>query len=342
MLRSGNRGDQSQLSEGIAARNALQWVQETTEGCIMAATLLGRTLVIANPKARSGLSVAAIDKTKECFAARTELAESCEFYMTKAAGDATVRAAAASGFDTVIAIGGDGIIHEVANGLMQIDRTCRPALAIIPFGSGNDIARTLGIPFNNAEKSLAHLATSSQRTIDVGCVNGKFFLETLSFGIDAAIAIDTTDKRAAGTKEKGEQLYVTSGVKYMVSGSKGYACTFSLDGGPEQHLRSLIFAIQNGPTYGGGFKICPKADPSDGQLDICFNVKKPAIPRLLVLFGLARFGKHAGSKAIAFKRARHIEIEYEDPAVPCQADGEEVKGSRFTVDLLPGELDVFC
>ena len=307
----------------------------------MASTLLGKTLVIANPKARSGLAVAAIDYAKSFFAAHAGLTEACDFYMTKAIGDATVRCADASDFDTVVALGGDGIIHEVANGLMQIDRASRPALTIIPFGSGNDIARTWGVPFNDAEKALAHLASSAKHTIDVGRVNDEFFLETLSFGLDAAIALDTTDKRASGTIEKGEQLYVTSGIKYMASGSKGYACTFSLDGGPAQHIRSLIFAIQNGPTYGGGFRVCPKADPADGKLDICYNVKNPAIPVLLALFGLARFGKHAGSSAVAFARASHIEIEYEDPSVPCQADGERVEGSRFVVDLLPAELDIY-
>ena len=306
----------------------------------MAHTLLGKTLVIANPKARSGLAVAAIDQARAFFSERTDLTEGCDFYMTKAAGDATVRCADAAAYDTVVAIGGDGIIHEVANGLMHIERASRPALAIIPFGSGNDIARTWGIPKNNAEKAFARLATSTKHSIDMGCVNGEYFLETLSFGIDAAIALDTTDKRAAGTAQKGEQLYVLSGIKYMTSGSKGYACTFSLDGGPEQHIRSLIFAIQNGPTYGGGFKICPKADPADGLLDICYNVKNPAIPKLLALFGLARFGKHAGSSVVKFSRARHIEIEYEE-GVPCQADGERVEGTRFTVDLLAGELDAF-
>ena len=307
----------------------------------MGDTLLGKTLVIANPKARSGLSVAAIDYAKAFHEEHPNVFESEEFYMTTGPGDAAVRAAAAGDFDTVIAIGGDGIIHETANGLMKIDRANRPALAILPFGSGNDIARTLRIPFNNARKSLDHLAASSRRTIDVGRVNGEYFLETLSFGIDAAIALDTTDKRAAGTKEKGEQLYVTSGIKYMASGSKGYSCTFSLDGGPEQGIRSLIFAIQNGPTYGGGFRICPKAYPADGKLDICYNVKNPPIPVLLALFGRARFGLHAGSSAVTFARASHIEITYHEP-VPCQADGERVEGTNFVVDLLPGELDVFC
>lgn len=308
----------------------------------MGATLLGHTLVIANPKARSGLSAAAVDQCKGFFASHANLVEACDFYMTAGPHDATARAASARGYDTVISIGGDGIAHEIANGLMQINRPERPTLAIIPFGSGNDIARAWGIPFNNTRASLERLAEGRRRTIDVGRVNGEFFLETLSFGIDAAIALDTVDKRAKGTREKGAKLYVTSGIKFIVSGSKGYACTFSLDGGPTQTIRSLIFAIQNGPTYGGGFKICPHADPSDGRFDICYNVKNPAIPHLLLLFGLARFGKHAGSSAVKISRASHIEIEYEDPDVPCQADGEAVHGTTFVIDLLPGELDIFA
>lgn len=307
----------------------------------MGSTLLGKTLVIANPTARSGLSAQAIDYCKGFFAARASLASSCDFHMTAAAGDASTRAAASCDYATILTIGGDGIIHEVANGLMQIGRDERPALAIIPFGSGNDFARTLGIPFNNVEAALARLADSEKSAIDVGRVNDTYFLETLSFGLDAAIALDTTDKRTRGTDEMGEQLYMTSGIKYMTSNSKGYACTFSFDGGPEQHIRSLIFAIQNGPTYGGGFKICPHASPTDGLLDICYNVKLPTTPHMLLLFALARFGKHTGSSALAFARAAHIEIEYDEGGIPCQADGEEILGRRFAVDLLPAELDIY-
>lgn len=307
----------------------------------MGSTLLGKTLVIANPKARSGLSLQAIDYCKSFLAAHTSLAGSCDFHMTTAAGDASIRAAAAGEFDSILAIGGDGIIHETANGLMQVDRSSRPALGIVPFGSGNDIARTWGIPFNDAEAALSHLAGCSKRSIDVGCVNGEYFLETLSFGLDAAIALDTTDKRAQGTGQRGERLYVASSIKYMASGSKGYSCTFSFDGGPERHARSLIFAIQNGPTYGGGFRICPDADPGDGMLDICYSVKIPAIPHLLLLLALARFGKHTGSSVLAFEKAAHIEIEFDEEGIPCQADGEKIVGTRFVVDVLPGEIDVF-
>lgn len=302
---------------------------------------LGRALAIANPAAHGGRGAAAAEHLRRFFASYSSATTFYEHRLTAAQGDGERAARESAGYDTVIALGGDGIIHEVANGLMQIRRDERPALAIIPFGSGNDFARTLGVPFNDVEAALARLAASEKHAIDVGGVNGIHFLETLSFGLDAAIALDTTDKRTRGTDEAGEQLYVTSGIKYIVSGSKGYACTFSLDGGPKQHIRSLIFAIQNGPTYGGGFTICPHADPGDGLLDICYNVKIPSVPHTLLLFALARFGKHTGSSVLAFAQAAHIEIEYDEDSVPCQADGEEIIGRRFTVDLLPSELNIY-
>lgn len=302
---------------------------------------LGRTLAIANPAAHGGRGAAAAERLHRFFASRSPFSTCYEYHLTAARGDGEQAARKSAGYDTVIVLGGDGIIHEVANGLMQIGRDERPALAIIPFGSGNDFARTLGIPFNNVEAALARLADSEKSAIDVGRVNGTYFLETLSFGLDAAIALDTTDKRTRGTDEMGEQLYVTSGIKYMMSHSKGYACTFSFDGGPERHIRSLIFAIQNGPTYGGGFRICPHASPTDGLLDICYNVKLPTTPHMLLLFALARFGKHTGSSALAFARAAHIEIEYDEGGIPCQADGEEILGRRFAVDLLRAELDIY-
>ena len=101
-----------------------------------------------------------------------------------------------------------------------------------------------------------------------------------------------------------------------------------------------MFAIQVGPTYGGGFRICPNARPDDGLLDICHNVRKPGVPHLLLLLGLARFGKHTRSKALEILQARHIDIEFPDEEPPCQVDGEELLGSRFKVEVVPNALRI--
>ena len=307
----------------------------------MATTTLGKTLLIANPTAHSGAGAKAAEISADIFRNRPELTESFEMRLTTDKGDAEAWAAEASDFDTIVTLGGDGVIHEVVVGLMKLPREKRPALALIPQGTGNDFARTMAIPLNDAAASIDALAKSTKRNVDLGVVNGVYFMETLSFGLDAAIALDTIDKRAEGTKEEGEQLFISSAIQIVSKETAGCRVRYRFDDGEWAETTSLMFAIQIGPTYGGGFKICPAAKPNDGLLDICHNVKKPSVPHLLLLLGRARFGIHTTSKALEFVQARHIELEFPDEVPPVQVDGDELLGTRFEIDIVPDALDVY-
>lgn len=314
---------------------------------------LGNTLVIANPASHSGKGAAAAERVRRFFESYGNATSSFELKLTKKPLDAVRIASEARDKDTVIALGGDGVIHEVVNGLMAIDKATRPHLGIIPMGSGNDFARTLGMTFNNPDTSLAELLGSTVRSIDLGHVTsdltpegpiagltGTYFMETLSFGLDAAIAIDTTRRRAEGTNTEGSALFLTSSIKIVAAGSTGYPCKATIDGEDPVELRTLILTVQNGPTYGGGFRICPKALPNDGVFDLCFNVKKPSVPRLLFLLALARVGRHTRSRAVRLRNARTLEVEFNDRSCPCQIDGEEFLGNRFQIKIVPSALDV--
>ena len=183
------------------------------------------------------------------------------------------------------------------------------------------------------------VAHAGGQSVEVGLVNGVPFVETLSFGLDAAIAIDTTDRRAADTSQEGEALFITSGLKVLSQAKDGFPCTAYLDDDAPVELSPHIFAFQVGPSYGGGFLICPKADPTDGQLDVCYNVRKPALPRLMALFGLARLGRHVGSSVIRTRRVHHAILEFEAEP-PCQVDGEQLVGRRFEIQVVPDALSV--
>lgn len=253
-------------------------------------------------------------------------------------------------FDTVVALGGDGIIHEVANGLMSVAQHERPALAVVPVGSGNDFARTIGAATNDPIAALGQILRGRRRKLDLGHVasdasESAYFVQTLSFGLDAAIALDTTDRRAAQTHQKGSGLFATSGVKILskVRGeASGYPSRVTMDGEKDVRLNSIVFAVQNGPTYGGGFRICPDADPYDGSLDICYNVSVPALPHVLALFALARTGRHVGSRAIAARRVRHLHIEFLEREPPCQVDGEPLHGRTYDVEVRPRSLTLIA
>ena len=305
----------------------------------MADSPLGHTLLIANPAAHSGKGAAGAEFARRFLGSYTSVTNGYEVRLTTGPGEATSIAEGAEGFDTVLVLGGDGVIHETVCGLMARAASGRPQLGVIPLGSGNDYARTLGMVRNDVEGALAQLVRGTAGPVDVGRVNGTYFAETLSFGLDAAIALDTTTRRAADTSQEGEALFVTSGLKILSRARQGFSCVARFDGGEPRELAPHVFAFQIGPSYGGGFLICPDADPADGMLDVCFNTRKPSLPRLMALFGLARTGRHVRSSIIETLRIRHAELEF-DAAPPCQVDGEPLEGTSFSIDLLPSALTV--
>lgn len=300
---------------------------------------LGNTLIIANPAAHSGDGERGARFAETFLASFASATSGFEIVRTAGPGHATEIAASAAGRGTVIALGGDGVIHEVVNGLMRLRREERPQLGIIPMGSGNDYARTLGIKKNNVADALAQLVRGHSKSCELGRVNDTYYMQTLSFGLDAAIALDTMDKRAEGTTQKGEELFVRSALSILSKAGAGYACEAAFDDEETLRLSSIIFAVQVGPTYGGGFRICPEADPCDGLLDVCYNVSMPSTPKLLALLGLARAGKHTLSKVVTTRRITHAELRFCEE-VPCQVDGEKLEGTVFSISVVPDALDV--
>lgn len=304
----------------------------------MAEPKWGRTLLVANPHSHSGEGAEAAAHV-ESLLADDPLVSSLETAHTHKLGDGAALAERIAGFDTVLILGGDGVMHDVACGLMTLDELDRPRIGILPYGTGNDYARTLGIPYEHVDDALAALRGGSDRLLDIGQVNDTYFIETLSFGYDAAIALDTSARRAKGSRQKSSGLFVTSGMRIFSDYSKGWEYSAVFDKAEGVSGNEMVFAVQIGPTYGGGFKICPKADPCDGLLDICYNVLIPKTPTTLILFGLARGGLHVGAKSIRIRRARTLSVDFQEQP-PAQVDGELIEGTRFEIRCIPKALRV--
>ena len=295
---------------------------------------LGHTLLIVNPTAKTGKGALAGSQAAELLrAAGIDLT----LEETKAPLHAVELAAAAAGYDTVIALGGDGVIHEAANGLLSIPADERPVFGIIPVGSGNDYARTLGIS-EDVPTACRQLLAGQDRVVDVGLCNGQYFLETVSFGLDAAIALDTVERRKRTTKT-GNALYLEAGLNQLVFHRDMHRYTARFDGEEPVEGQSLIFALQLGPTYGGGFHVCPQADPSDGLFDVCVAHPPLGLVRATMVFLSAKDGKHVGHKAIEMLQCASAQIHFAAP-VTTQMDGECSRGTDFEVSLLPGALKV--
>ena len=305
----------------------------------MAGVEFGRSLIIANPASRSGRGAGAAVLVGRFFDCYGSLTDGHELVLTEGPGDAHQLAAGSAGFDTVFSLGGDGLVHEVACGLMEVPAGRRPRFALIPMGSGNDLARTFHATRNDPDHAIAELVSGKERSMDLGRVNDTYFVQTLSFGMDAAIALDTTRRRAEDATQRGAALFATSGVRLFSSGMRGWAFEATCDGEPLEGT-DIVFAVQNGPTYGGGFRVCPDADPADGRLDLCYSRRRPHSATALGLFGLARLGLHTHSSVLAFRDLSRLDVRFPEGPPPCQADGERLDADEYHVTVEPAALRV--
>lgn len=295
---------------------------------------LGKTLLIANPAAQNGNGAAAASQAYETLCAS---AGGIEMALTKRPLQATELAACARDYDTVVALGGDGIVHEVVNGLMHHDANARPQLGLIPVGSGNDYARTLGMEHDTL-RACAQLLFAQPHPADVGRVNGCYFAQTLSFGVDAAIALDTVERRKR-TGRTGTVLYAEAGIDQLLHHLDTRAYRASFDGREPVEGKSITFAVQIGPTYGGGFNICPDARIDDGAFDICIAHPPVGVPRAILIFALAKGGRHTGFKQMELLRAKTLHVEF-DQQPPAQVDGERIEATTFDIEIIPQALRV--
>lgn len=295
-----------------------------------------RVLLIANPAAQNGRGATAAAQAEALLRAALPEAE-VEARVTAGPGHGRALAADAARFDAVVALGGDGIIHEAVNGLMALPPDARPALGVIPVGSGNDYASTLSMA-RDVARAVSQLADARPVRVDVGRVNGVWFAETLSFGLDAAIALDTVERRRR-TGRTGTLLYLAAGLDQMVNHLDRRRYRASFDGGAPQEGEMFLFAVQNGPTYGGGFAVAPRASVADGRLDVV--VAHPPLTRrkALLLFMLAKDGRHTRFGELEFRQARSLHVEFDEP-LPVQVDGERLEGTAFDVSVEPRALRV--
>lgn len=299
--------------------------------------------LIANPVAKSGRGAAAAEEAKRLLWARLG-EDRVQVLYTSAPRHATELARTlGDDIGCVVALGGDGLVNEVAAGLMERPRDRRPALAVIPVGSGNDYAETLHMAYQ-LPVAVTQVLNGETIHADVGCVNGRYFVETLSFGLDAAIALDTVERRRR-TGRSGTALYLESALDQLFHHLRTYPFQLKVVRAPEGiaptevRAEAYLVAVQLGPTYGGHFRITPKATIQDGLLDVCWATPALAPLRALALLLRARAGKHVNDSHIHFRQAKRLVLDFEEEP-PAQIDGEKIEGTHFVIECLPDALTV--
>lgn len=232
--------------------------------------------------------------------------------------DAVVDRAEAEGFDVVYAVGGDGTVHETAKRL--IGR--KPALGILPIGSGNGFARHIGLPMNPA-KSLDACRGGRIVTIDTARVNDQPFLGVMGVGLDAVIA-----HRFASSTIRGLGTYIRVGTRaFTAYRSEEYQIEVK---GETLHRRAFVIAVANSGQYGNNARVAPLASLRDGLLDLVI-VDAPTPLRSLVLLMRLFDGTLHRSPGVTSLQAEALTIHRAAPG-EAHLDGEPV--------LLPATLHV--
>lgn len=248
--------------------------------------------------------------------------------VTFEAGDGTAfaRQGVADGVTAVVAIGGDGTVNEVANGL----RGTGTPLGVIPAGTANDFARQWGIPAD-ADHAMDVILRHPAVPIDLGDVNGRAFLNVSTGGVGAETTAETTPE----AKQKlGALAYALTGVRKLgaLRPRRGW---FS---GPGFEFRGdwLLFAVGNGRATGGGTAITPRASMSDGLLDVCLveSMSRKDFARLALL---VRRGEHLDHPAVRYAQLPELVIE-SHRAMAVNVDGEPVNARRLVYRAHAGQL----
>lgn len=234
-------------------------------------------------------------------------------------------------YDVVVAVGGDGTINEVIAGL--IERQDR-VLGIIPAGTGNDLSRSLNIPFNTKD-ALELILNGEPQKIRVGESNGHSFINISSVGFDVDVLVNVENIKK---KVKSKFSYVL-GVIYTLFKFKKRKVTIDIDG-TIYHRNLLLLAFGNGKFYGGGMMILPYADPYDDFLHVCL-VKDISNMRALTLFPVIFKGNHLKyTEYVEIYKAKYIKVTNDSPFM-LNVDGEVLKeGNEIIIKLSDNKVSI--
>ena len=237
------------------------------------------------------------------------------------------REGVARGCDLVVAAGGDGTVNAVALGLVGSTAT----LAVIPAGSGNGFARSMGIPLDHSA-ALRLLLAPEIITMDVGTINDRYFFNMAGIGLDAAIS-----KSFELYGRRGKGSYFLAGTKTFFT-YKPAPVTIHYEGG-KIACSPLVLSIANGPQYGSGAIIAPRARSDDGLLEVCILEKLSVLSAAAKVYRLFNGTIDRVSGYRSFQTSS-VTIERTEPGL-IHVDGEpHMAAARLQIDVLPGKLRV--
>jgi YegS/Rv2252/BmrU family lipid kinase len=260
---------------------------------------------------------------------------SVELTHTKGPGHAVELAqrAANHGASHIVAVGGDGTVHDVVNGMLG--QGSGAALAVVPVGTGNDFAKLLGLSGLDPVRAVRRLAAGSIRRFDVGRGLDEYFVNSMGFGFGAEVVrVRNAMRRLPGP------------LSYLVPVLKAFAAfeppLYELTS-EDRHMRGRIMMVElcNGTTAGGSYRFAPEASPSDGFLDVCV-VRALSGPRFLAAVPRVMRGTHRDMPEVTLFQSRELTVRALEGPLVLHLDGElRTPGvTECRILLEPGRLNV--
>ena len=283
-------------------------------------------VVVFNPVAGRGHAARA------CQAAHDRLGARWEWRPTSGPGHAIeiARQAASEGSPVVVACGGDGTAGDVARGVVGSDT----ALGILPLGTGNDIARNLGIPIDDPVAACDIILSCPVRRIDMGSINGIPFINNAGTGFDARV-MQTMNQSIRFLR--GKQAFILATLCTFPL-FQPFALTIERDDSVAETFPAMMVSVLNGAVYGGGMKACPAGRVDDEELDVLV-LKAMSKLQLLALFPRVIAGTHEGHPAVRLFRASRLRLSC-DPPQPLNIDGDVTGSTPAIILVQPAALNV--
>ena len=296
-----------------------------------------RILLIANPASGQHRGERRLAQASERLAS---LGHAVTATLTESAGHATRLAKSnAPDFEIIAALGGDGTVNEVANGLMALEPGERPALATLPLGTGNDVALTFGLA--HFETAIGALSNGSTRTLDVIRVqlirDGKPVTRHALLFVAAGFAAEVIRKTGPRVKRIfGRRFSYSVGLFRALASFRAPEFTVKWNGQEKQETMFQVCAGNTEFAAGGVMRISPGALPDDGLLNISLV---GSLGRLQIIrqFPSILSGRYVENERVDYFTGKRLEIDAV-PSVEIQADGDIIGTTPATIDLLPDAL----
>ena len=300
--------------------------------------------IIVNPVAGKTAGAKAIPEIE---AHLKRMGKDYDLILTDCAGHGIeiAKNAGSNEYDTVVAVGGDGTVNEVINGLMKAANSghLTSNLGVLPVGRGNDFSYGMGIP-QDLGSACELLVTGKSRKIDIGFVKGGDYPDGRYFGNGVGIGFDTI----VGFEAAKLPPFISGIPAYLIAALK----TIFLFNAPLLRIQidgetleqpCILVSMMNGKRMGGSFMFAPESAPDDGLLNLCIAHQVSRL-QVLGLFPKVMSGTQAEHHAIKMPLGQHIYVEALTGSLAVHADGETIceAGQELEVSILKQQLELFC